>query len=238
MKTLLSLFAILLLAIALPAVPLYGDSGSDDQSSGQSGKSGSGGSDDSDSSGSGSSGRNGADDPADQPDDNGGQRNGDQAEDNSTGDRSGDDHSSNSGPSQGSSSGPGNGHNDQLRNACADDRQGQPGDETTLTRMRRALEATPAGQAIFAKGYVELRFIGPREKFKVEVEAMAPEGTTFLVLANGLAVGTVRIQFGEGELELSNEDGRVLPEALRPLNAVSRVEVVNESGMVILSRQL
>jgi len=237
MKTLLSLFVVLLLAIALPAVPLYGDSGSDDQSSGHSGKSGSGGSDDDDNSGSGSSGRNGADDPADQPDDNGGQRDGDQAEDNPAGHRSGDDHS-NSGPSHGGSSGPGNGHDDDGRNVCADDRQGQPGDETTLTRIRRAFQATPAGQAIFAKGYVELRFIGPREKFKVEVEAMVAEGTTFLVLANGLAVGTVRIQFGQGELELSNEDGRVLPAALRPLSAVSRVEVVDDSGTVILSRQL
>ncbi|MFN7992795.1 MAG: hypothetical protein U0Q18_04305 [Bryobacteraceae bacterium] len=104
-------------------------------------------------------------------------------------------------------------------------------------RLRRPLIPTPSGTAIDASGHFVMRVHGDRQRFKVEVEAMAQNGTVFMVMADDHLAGTVAIQGGEGELELDTEDG-ALPEGLDPLKSIKTVTVTDANGNVILQGQV
>lgn len=105
-------------------------------------------------------------------------------------------------------------------------------------RARSFFRATEAGAGIRAKGHIDIRVREMRQKFTVEVEARVPDGTTFLVLADGQPAGVVRTVFGEGELELKNFDGHTLPAAVNPVASVRRVEVWDASGHLVLEANI
>lgn len=79
-----------------------------------------------------------------------------------------------------------------------------------------------------------IRVRGQRQKFTVEVEARVADGTTFLIHANGEPLSAVRIFMGEDEVEFKNWDGQTLPVAIEPVTSVSRVEVFDADGVLIL----
>ncbi len=146
-----------------------------------------------------------------------------------------------SNPGPGSSSG---GRNDGGKDRQDDRQQDRredrtaPGDSTAgEDRNRTSLTATAAGQTINAKAVVDIRVRGERQRFKVELKARVNDGATFLVMANGQAAGTLVMTFGEGEIEISNEDGCTLPAAVNPVNAVRQVSIL-AGGMVIAEGNL
>lgn len=102
-------------------------------------------------------------------------------------------------------------------------------------RKRANLTATAAGAGLDVSGQAEVRDQGGRQKFKVSMDARVANGTTFIVLANGAAAGTITIVAGDGELELKNWDGQTLPSAVNPVCTVGPVVVTNSSGVPVLS---
>ena len=158
---------------------------------------------------------------------------------------------SGSGGGQSDDKGGGHGSDDQSGSAGSssdgsgrngsDDNSGkctcQPGcaqDDGARRRARHFFEATSAGMGIDASGYWETRVRGNRQKFKVEIDANVPDGTTYLVLANNMPAGTITIEAGEAELELDTGDGDVLPAGVDPVTGIHTVDVTDSNGEVIL----
>jgi len=69
----------------------------------------------------------------------------------------------------------------------------------------------------------------------LEMSALVPNGTTFMVFNNGLPAGTVTITFGVGRLALDNEAGHVLPAGTDPVCSITTVIVTDAAGNTILS---
>ena len=84
-------------------------------------------------------------------------------------------------------------------------------------------------------GKAEVREQGTAQKFKVSVDARVADGTTYIVTANGFAVGTMTIRLGDGELELSNSNGKTLPNGASPVCSVGPVSVLDSGGRTILN---
>lgn len=104
-------------------------------------------------------------------------------------------------------------------------------------RVRRRLMPVPGSPAIDAGGHAVIRAQGSRQRFQVEVEAMVPDGTTFMVFADDNLAGTVTLQMGEGELELDTEDAD-LPDGLNPVTAIRSVTVKDANGVPILQARI
>ncbi len=98
-----------------------------------------------------------------------------------------------------------------------------------------ALNEEAAGLAIDASGTAEVRARGDRQRFKVSMDARVDNGTTFAVFANGQLAGTITIDLGAGQLELSNADGKTLPAGVDPVCGIGSVTVQDKNGTVILS---
>lgn len=97
------------------------------------------------------------------------------------------------------------------------------------------LIVTASGAARDISGRAEVRSDGARQRFKLSMDARVAAGTVYSVFANGVLASTVIIDaLGNGELELSNENGRLLPASLNPVCAVSLVEVKDTNGVVVL----
>jgi len=111
-------------------------------------------------------------------------------------------------------------------------------DQNQRQRDRFFFGATTSGMAIRAKGHVDIRQRGARQKITIEVEALVPDGTTFVVFANGEPIGSLLTMFGEDELELKNFDGQMLPAAVNPVSGVRRVEVFDAAGTLVLELDL
>lgn len=130
---------------------------------------------------------------------------------------------------------PGDDHGSHVE--PGDDKGGAQSNSSTSAstefRVRRKLVPVMGSPVMDASGRVVIRAQGARQRFHVEVEAMVPDGTTFLVLADGNLAGSVMIQMGEGELELDTEDGD-LPEGLDPVTAIKMVTVTDAGGVVLL----
>ena len=101
------------------------------------------------------------------------------------------------------------------------------------------LVASPAGQAIAASGKARVRaFLNGGfldQDFVVEMAAVVPDGTTFMVFANGLPAGTITIVLGTGVLSLDNEPPNVLPAGVDPVCSIGPVVVTDGAGNTILS---
>ncbi len=109
-----------------------------------------------------------------------------------------------------------------------------PGGAVKDGRKRVSLVATAAGAAVGAHGQAEIRVDGQRQRFKIEVEADVADGTVLRIAANGQAVGTLSIRFGEGEFELESE-GSSLPAGLDSIDAIATVTVKTETGVTLLT---
>jgi hypothetical protein len=101
------------------------------------------------------------------------------------------------------------------------------------------LVASPAGQAIAAQGKARVRaFLNNGvlvQDFVVEMAAVVPNGTTFMVFANGLPAGTITIVFGRGVLDVNNQPPNVLPAGTDPVCSIGPVIVTDAAGNTILS---
>ena len=102
------------------------------------------------------------------------------------------------------------------------------------------LLASPAGKVIAADGRVRVRAktVSPtfvKQNYVLEMSALVPNGTTFMVFNNGLPAGTVTITFGVGRLLLDNEGGKVLPAGTDPVCSITTVIVTDAAGNTILS---
>jgi len=102
------------------------------------------------------------------------------------------------------------------------------------------LVASPAGKVIAADARVRVRaqtrtptFV--KQNYVLEMSALVPNGTTFMVFNNGLPAGTVTINFGVGRLALDNEGGKVLPAGTDPVCSIGPVVVADANVTVILS---
>lgn len=108
--------------------------------------------------------------------------------------------------------------------AAADDEQ------RTLIRLAPQTMingVTPKGKAVY-----RVRPSRNRTKFKVQIEKIAaPNGSTFGVVVDGAPVGTITIALGTGELELSSNDGDVVPAIV----SGSVVQVFDANNVLILS---
>jgi hypothetical protein len=129
------------------------------------------------------------------------------------------------------------GQNNNQNGASQDDQNKSHGAENAnLNRLNVRLMATPAGTSIGASGDVDIRAQGQRQRIRVEVEANVNDGTMFDVSANGVSIGTIKVQFNEGELELNTDGGRMLPGGLFPAD-ITAAKVTDMSGSVILEAQ-
>src|SRR3989442_7912808 len=102
------------------------------------------------------------------------------------------------------------------------------------------LVASPAGKAIAADARARVRAITKTPTFVkqdlvVEMSALVPNGTTFLVFANGQPMGTITIVFGVGRLVVNNEGANVLPAGADPVCSIGPVIVTDGAGSTILS---
>ena len=102
------------------------------------------------------------------------------------------------------------------------------------------LVASPAGKAIAADGRARVRaqtrtptFV--KQDLVVEMSALVPNGTTFMVFANGQPMGTITIVFGVGRLVVNNEGANVLPVGADPVCSIKTIIVTDGAGNTILS---
>lgn len=100
------------------------------------------------------------------------------------------------------------------------------------------LQATAAGAAIDASGTAEARARGRQQRFKVSMDAAVPDGTTFMVFANGQPAGTITIALGAGELDLNNNNGNTLPAGVNPVCSIDSVDVIDGTGTAVLQGNL
>jgi hypothetical protein len=99
---------------------------------------------------------------------------------------------------------------------------------------QKKIALTSTGIAPDASGSAKVRARRVKQSFNVEAEANVPDGTTYMVFANGQPAGTITIAFGEGELELNNNNGKVLPVGVDPVCSISSVAVLDSTGATIL----
>ena len=103
------------------------------------------------------------------------------------------------------------------------------------------LSPTAAGRDIGASGDARVRRDGARQDFKVEIDANVANGTVFRVFVTNAQfpgetnrAGRIVIAAGGGQLEISNENGRVLPRGVAPVLQIQTVIVKNAAGQVVL----
>lgn len=101
-------------------------------------------------------------------------------------------------------------------------------------QKKQELTVMAAGAAIDASGTAEVRAQRTRQRFKVSIDARVPDGTTFLVFANGSPAGSITIELGAGQLELTNDNGKTLPAGVSPVCGIGSVAVVDGAGATIL----
>jgi hypothetical protein len=84
-------------------------------------------------------------------------------------------------------------------------------------------------------GKAEVRQQGGQQQFKVSMDARVADGTTYIVSANGLAVGSITIRLGDGELQLSNSNGKMLPQGAQDVCSVGPVSVIDSDRKTLLT---
>jgi hypothetical protein len=105
---------------------------------------------------------------------------------------------------------------------------------SAMADCRKRINLMPAVAGDFS-GKAEVRQQGTQQQFKVSIDAPVPDGTTYVVSANGFAVGTLTIRLGDGELQLSNSNGKVLPQGANPACSVGPVSVSDSTGKLLLT---
>ncbi len=98
-----------------------------------------------------------------------------------------------------------------------------------------SFQPTALGAATDTSGTAQVRARGERQRFKVSLDSRVADGTTYVVSVNGMIAGAILIELGTGELEFSNENGKILPAAVNPVCSAGMVMVADSSGSVLLS---
>lgn len=106
---------------------------------------------------------------------------------------------------------------------------------SAMADCRKVINLNSTGVARDASGKAEVRQRGTRNKIKVEAEARVANGTRYNVFANGVLLGAVTINLGEGEIEVDTGDGGVLPPGATNVCAVTTVEVRDGAGLAVLT---
>ncbi len=157
----------------------------------------------------------------------------------------GNDHGGNNGVNQNANNGAAQGANNAgSENNNANDDHGNDANgpasnansAAPMNSLKVPLASTQSGASVEAEGHVSIRVQGQRERIQVEVEANVADGTTFQVLANGMPIGSITVRFGEGELELGDDNGAPLPSNL-PASSVTMISVVDMNGDTVLQAQ-
>ena len=101
-------------------------------------------------------------------------------------------------------------------------------------RKELRFTATATGVTVRAEGNADLRSQGADTRLKVEVEAQAPDGTVWTILANsGVRLGTVTFKLMEAELRLETAD--LLQAGLSDASAITSIQVNDAGGNLVLS---
>jgi hypothetical protein len=104
---------------------------------------------------------------------------------------------------------------------------------STVSRADCRKKVALTGASADVSGVVDARASGERQRFRLSMDANVPDGTTFTVWANGELIGTITMQLGAGELDLNNNNGKVLPAAARQACSVTTVTVLGSGGLVL-----
>jgi hypothetical protein len=99
---------------------------------------------------------------------------------------------------------------------------------------QKKIALTSTGIAPDASGGAKVRARRVKQSFSVEAEANVPDGATYMVFANGQPAGMITMVLGEGELELNNNNGKVLPAGVDPVCSITSVVVVDSTGATVL----
>jgi len=102
-------------------------------------------------------------------------------------------------------------------------------------RRKISLIPSSVGIATDSSGAAEVRAQGSQQRFKLSMDARVADGTLYVVRANGMAVGTITVTLGDGELDLNNNNGKVLPAGLNPVCSVGQLSVTDAAGNSVLS---
>jgi hypothetical protein len=105
-------------------------------------------------------------------------------------------------------------------------------------RLRSALDITAKGATIGSKGTAEVRAEGERQRLRVSMDARVPDGTVFGVFVNGSLAGTMAIERGAGEIDLSHGDETCLRSSANPVRGIQKIQVLDISGSPVLQGSL
>jgi len=93
---------------------------------------------------------------------------------------------------------------------------------------RKQITLTSTGVEPDTSGTAEVRAVDTRQRLKVSMDSTAPDGTVYIVVVNrNRVVGTMTVQMGNGQLELTNNRGNADPLAVDPICTLSSVAVIN-----------
>jgi hypothetical protein len=101
-------------------------------------------------------------------------------------------------------------------------------------RLTTALNITAKGATIGSKGTAEVRAEGERQRLRVSMDARVPDGTVFGVFVNGSLAGTMAIELGAGEVDLSHGDGTCMRSGMNTVQGIQRIEVMDRTGNQVL----
>ncbi len=102
-------------------------------------------------------------------------------------------------------------------------------------RKKVALQPAALGITLDASGTIEARAAGTKERFKVSIDARVPDGTTYVVLVNGMIAGTITVSLGAGELQLETNDNKAMPSAVASVCTIGSVAVIEPQGTPLLT---
>lgn len=105
---------------------------------------------------------------------------------------------------------------------------------TATCRLTSPLDITAAGAAIGTRGTTEVRAEGERQRLRVSMDARVPDGTIFGVFVNGSLAGTLAIELGAGEVDLSHGDGTCSRSGMNTVRGTQRIEVMDRAGNQVL----
>jgi hypothetical protein len=105
----------------------------------------------------------------------------------------------------------------------------------TPTRRTASLSPTPDGADMGASGRAEINEDGEWQRFLVQVRANVPDGTVLTLLVDGRPAGPIEMSDSEGTFEVATSEGLGLPNGVRDLGEIRRLEVADKQGVSILT---
>ncbi len=78
--------------------------------------------------------------------------------------------------------------------------------QASAADCHRKTTLKPAGSVSDASGQVDVRSSGDVQRFKLDIDASVPDGTTYVLYIDNLATGTVTFLLHAGEVEFNNNN--------------------------------